>query len=249
LFKMQQFFYEWAIRSNRDDELNILTDNALYKSSDLGASWNKEELPGLSGRYFQFLIFKNYFVISTDNGVYYKSLISGYWEKALAHSEVRLLYSGRYLTAVKNGDDIYYSANAVDWVFAGSLLDSVRVNAIDSYNELLLLATDQGIRFDNSTFYTADAATSLIDVEGSLVESADIEFNDVAVKSEEEYVGGTSDGDYYICNNSSYSKVSTELSSIQKIIYVGDDIWAFGYDMLKVSSLDYAIKIAFAVPF
>ena len=78
--------------------------------------------------------------------------------------------------------------------------------------------------------------------------SSGIEFNDVAVKTGE-YVGGTSEGDYYVYDGSSYSKTATTLSSIHKIIYVGDDIWAFGYDMLKVSSLDYAMKISFAIPF
>ena len=243
-----------------DNDLYILTDDNLYKSSDFGVSWSKEELPGLSGKYFQFLQFRGFFVISTDNGVYYKNLINGYWEKTLSHSEVRLLHSDTYLTAIKNGADVYYSTNVIDWVFAGrltnggvtntvdSFLGNIRVNAIESYNDILLLATDKGLRFDNSTFYTESAATSLIDVEGNLSESSGIKFNDVAVKSSE-YIGGTSDGDYYIYNGSSYSKVATNLSSVQKIIYVGDDIWAFGYDMFKVSSLGYAVKISFAVPF
>jgi fibronectin type 3 domain-containing protein len=243
-----------------DNDLYILTDDNLYKSSDSGVSWSREELPGLSGKYFQLVQFRGLFVISTDNGAYYKSSVSGYWERTLIHTEVRLLHSDTYLTAVKNGSDIYYSTNVVDWVFAGrvtnggvtssvdSFLGTIRVNSIESYNDILLLATDKGLRFDNSTFYTEAAATSLIDVEGDFSESSGIEFNDVDVKSGE-YVGGTSEGDYYVYDGSSYVKTNTELSSIQKIIYVGDDIWAFGYDMLKVSSLGYAIKISFAVPF
>ena len=243
-----------------DDELYILTDDALYKSSDFGVSWDKEELPGLSGKYFQFLRFRNSFVISTDNGVYHKSLINGYWEKSLAHSGVMLLHSGIYLTAVKNGDDIYYSTNAVDWVFAGrlisglagsvdDLLKNVRVNAIGSYKGILLLATDKGIRYDNSTFYTNSAATSLIDVEGNLSESDSIKFNDVAVKSTEEYVGGTSNGRYYKWAGESHTLYSTDLSSIHKIIYVGDDIWAFGYDSFWIASVGHSIKITLGVPF
>jgi hypothetical protein len=243
-----------------NDELYILTDDNLYKSSDFGSSWSKEELPGLSGKYFQFLQFRGFFVISTDNGIYHKELIKSHWERVLSHTEVRLLHSDTYLIAVKNGADIYYSTNIVDWVFAGRLtnggvtntvddfLGTIRVNSIESYNDILLLATDKGLRFDNSTFYTESAATSLIDVEGNFSSSSGIEFNDVDVKSGE-YVGGTSEGDYYVYDGSSYTKTTTELSSIQKIIYVGDDVWAFGYDMLKVSSLDYAIKISFAVPF
>ena len=233
-----------------DNILYILTDDNLYRSSDHGINWSREELPNLSGKFLQFSKFRNFFIIATDNGVYYKSLVDDYWYRSLVNSEITKIHSGTYLVAIKDGDKVYYSSNAVDWVSGGTLLDNVRVNAIESYNGLLLLATDQGLRYDNSTFYSDAAATSLIDVAVDFDISVALEFNDVAVKSiDGDHVGGTSDGNYYVWNGSSYSRTVTDLESIHKIIYVNDEYWAFGYDSVWISSISHSIKITLGVPF
>jgi len=233
-----------------DDYLYILTDDNLYRSSDYGVNWSREDLPGLSGKFLQFSKFRNFFIIATDNGVYYKSLVDGYWERSLFNIGIKHLHSGIYLTAIENGNKVYYSSNAIDWLLGGTLLNDVRVNKIESYNGLLLLATDQGLRFDNSTFYTDAAATSLIDVAGDFDTSVALEFNDVAVHPEvDEYAAGSSNGRYYRWDGNTHIRYDTDLSSIQKIVHVGNEYWSFGYDSVWIPSLDYSITITLGVPF
>ena len=145
---------------------------------------------------------------------------------------------------------LYYTLDGMRWNYGGNFED-VSINDVSAFKTIMILATDKGLRHDNSTFYSGDVKTSLVDLLNDLDLSAQLCCNSVVVNTAENvYFACMSDGSYYVYGDDGYSrKITSKLKTIHKVIYVNDDIWFFGYDKLDVSTLYHPIKLSTGVPF
>lgn len=241
----------------------IITNDNIYTSVNDGYDWQREEeTPGLTGSFKAIGKIGDNFIVTTTDGVFYRSSYSTWWSESVMStvnqstidallpdlSNPNLLVIGTYAVAIKNGNQVFYSKNGIAWEYSGEVAN-VRVNASKLYKKILLLGTDMGLRLDNSTFYTKSPATSLVDVLGDLPLSEGISINDISINPlADEYVAGASNGNYYMWDGTGYTEVTTTLRTIQKTVCVEGDYWLFGYDMLKIASMAYAIKLSAGVP-
>jgi fibronectin type 3 domain-containing protein len=231
------------------DKLYILTDSRLYASDDNGLTWDLDnEMIGVTGQFIQINKIANVLVILTKDGVFYRNESTNRWEQVLSGDGFDLSASGSYIVAIAGGNDAYYSRNGYSWERSGDIPD-VKVNCMVPYKNIMLLGTNSGLRLDNSTFYTQNPATGLVDIADDLVLSEDIQINAVVVAdSGEEYVSGASDGMFYLWNGISHTATDSGLGAIQYVVYVDGDYWLFGYDKFVVSSILYPMKISTGTP-
>jgi len=117
------------------------------------------------------------------------------------------------------------------------------VNAIAKFNNIYF-ATDTGLFTDNSTFYSKELHTTLVNVTGDLTSSGALVVNDIA-SNNAHFVIGMSNGQYYDYTTGFGSPVvATGLETIHKVVLVGDDIWLFGFDKMKMVSTGAIISLA-----
>ena len=61
-------------------------------------------------------------------------------------------------------------------------------------------------------------------------------------------VFGVSNGSYFVFTNGVYTNYLTSLDTIQKILVVDGNVWAFGYDLLWIKNMSFPIKLAVSFP-
>jgi hypothetical protein len=228
-----------------DNIIYVLTENNLYYSEDFGLTWIKHIVLGLNQKkLIKFSIINSNKVITTKDGIYCMLNFTDNWIKTYSNTEISTLFKDNLLFAIA-GDKLLYSRDGVTWSSGGSF-HNIHVNNLVKYRANILLSTDKGLRSDVSTFYSGNLATSLINIKGNSVDSANVNINSTAVHNNgTQYVAVSSDGNYYISNFDSITEYTDSgLDTIHKVIFVGDDFWMFGFDMLKISSITNPIKIS-----
>ena len=92
---------------------------------------------------------------------------------------------------------------------------------------------------------------SLVDLKLNIELSKEIYFNDLDISiSLNKIVGGTNDGIYWVYDGSAWIQYTdSELDVIHKVLLVGEDIWLFGNNEVKISKFAEPIIITTGVGF
>jgi hypothetical protein len=229
-----------------NDDLYLITDRDVYKSTDFGDNWAEYTRSGLSNNLYTLGYIGNNLVVGGEDGVYIKSSLIGDWDKTIDSSfPVRVMLSSNLLFAVINGS-IYVSANGYSFVDTGvgPNLDITSMARFGHTN--MYVATKQGLYSDNGTFNSSQAQLQDIDL-GDLTDDAVV--NCVSTDSLTKTVVGMSDGSYAVIEYDTIKpKEYTSLETIHKVLIANDDIWLFGNNLFKVPCLDYPIRLSTGSP-
>jgi len=225
-----------------DDDVYIVTRSNIYKTQDL-SNWERIIIRGITGDINKIDTFKGNLVVSTDDGIFYKESDRREWHLVLSTSDVTNMLSTNLLYVVDN-DELKYSLDGFVWNSSGLLND--QINDMVKYKVNIAMGSNTGLRYDNTTFPSGNAQTSVVDVLGNLTASELLVVNSVALKSDGiSFVAFANNGSYYTTTDgSTFSATSTGLTTIHKGLYVDNDILSFGYGLLKVSSESDPIKIS-----
>ena len=228
------------------DVLYVVTEKNIYYSSNLGNTWTKLDRTGLPNNLYTLGIIKENLVVGGSDGIYYKFFNQIGWEKAIASSSpVEIIVNLNLMFAIID-EKIYISSNGSNFIKT-EYATIPKINAIARHKTGVILATNGGLYTDGGSFYGAKAYLSLVDVAEDPTESASLVFNDVS-SSDTILVAGSNDGNYYNLNNDVFVSVDSLLNTIHKIEVVNNQIWSFGYDLLKISTIDWPIKITTGTP-
>ena len=153
--------------------------------------------------------------------------------------KIVIIVYNNYIFLISNYD-VNYSVDGRVWESRGNLPSTIDVASFDKFRGMFVLATNNGLRTDNSLFYqgcSGTIATTLIDLEGDLELSELHKFNDVNVNSDgDNYIAGESDGTYWIYNGSYTEYTDSGIDTIHKVLYVENTYWLFGFNLVKVST-------------
>ena len=79
-------------------------------------------------------------------------------------------------------------------------------------------------------------------------ESESLVINDIVSQGDIILIG-MSNGNYYTMQDGEFVLYNASaLDSIHKILFVNNDIWLFGYNILEMSSLSYPLRLTTSVP-
>jgi len=230
-----------------NDILYVVTEKNIYYSNDVCETWTKLDRTGLPNNLYTLGFIKENMVVGGSDGIYYKSFNQDGWGKAIGSSfPVEIIINLNLMFAVID-EHIYISSNGSN--FIKTEYDVIpKINAIDRHKTGVILATNGGLYTDGGSFYGAKAYLSLVDVADSPDISSSLIFNDIG-SSDSTLVAGSNNGDYYNLNNDIFTPVDSLLDTIHKIEVVDNQIWSFGYDLLKISTINWPIKITTGTPF
>ncbi len=230
-----------------NDNIYILTDKQIFLSEDYGENWEEYSRSGLPNQLYSIGFVGNNLVIGTLDGIYIKSSLIEDWEKSVSSSSpVTVMLSSNVLFVVLNRT-IQISSNGYFFTDT-SLGKDLDINSLSRYNyNTIYVSTKQGLYSDNGTLNSSNPELKKIDLEDYL-ETGDT-INDVATDNVNKTIIGISSGSYILIdNNVTESGENTFLSAIHKLILINDQIWLFGYDLLKVPYIDYPIRLSTGVP-
>ncbi len=230
-----------------NDNIYILTDSYIYLSQDFGVTWEDYSRDGLPNQLYSIGYVGNNLVIGASDGIYTKSSLVFDWDRSVeTSSPVTVMMTSNLLYAVVNGT-IQGTSNGYSFFDTGlgsdlDIIELVRYNYINMY-----VATKQGLYSDNGSLNSTNPVLTEIDI-SSFVDDDDT-INDVATDDLTKIIVGTSSGTYVLIENDIISDGgTTSLDAVHKLIIVNDEVWLFGYNLLKVPSLNYPIRLSTGVP-
>lgn len=239
-WKNSKFVKDIFIENNT---IYLITEDRIFKSLNL-VYWEEfSTLKGLSGSFKQINKLYNNILITTSVGVFYYNDYNIEWILSNELNDINNIFISRMAFINTNSGDIYYSVDGIKWNSLGSFK---YINDICKYRNNILLATNQGLRSDNSTFFSGKFKDSLVNIDSTVSISENVYINCVCSNSDEDMiVAGASDGNYYIYENSVWTKYTDSvLDTIQRCIFVGEDPWLFSYNYVKTPDYSYPIRIA-----
>ena len=230
-----------------NDNIFILTDKQIFLSEDYGENWEEYNRSGLPNQLYSIGSVGNNLVIGALDGIYIKSSLIEDWEKSVESlSSVTVMLSSNILFVVLNRT-IQISSNGYFFTDTG-LGEDLDITELTRYNyNTIYVSTKQGLYSDNGTLNSSNPELKKIDLE-DYIETGDT-INDVATDNINKTIVGISSGVYILIDrNVTESGENTFLSAIHKLILINDQIWLFGYDLLKVPYLDYPIRLSTGAP-
>jgi hypothetical protein len=169
------------------------------------------------------------------------------WERSFESTfPVTVMLTSNFLYAVINGT-IQISANGYSFTDTevGSDLDIIELVRYNYLN--IYVAAKQGLYSDNGSLNSDTPILTELDLREFLDDGDTI--NDVSTDDSTKTTVGISSGNYIVIENDvAEFGENTSIDTIHKLIIVNDDIWLFGYDFLKVPSLDYPIRLSTGSP-
>jgi len=231
------------------DNLYLMTERRIFISTDFGVLWTEYNKSGLSNRFYSMGYISNNFVVGGEDGVYVQpaEASSTNWEKVESSTlPVTIMVSSNILFSVIN-KKIYLSVNGYSFADSGlgSNLDIIAIARYGYTNTYI--SSIQGLYSDNGSFNST--LPNLTEISTSILLQDGDTINDITTNSDDKTIMGASNGSYgLISENIMQIKESTSLDAIHKVLIINDDIWLFGRDKLKISSLDYPIKLSTGVP-
>ncbi len=230
-----------------NNNIFILTDKQIFLSEDYGITWNEYSRSGLPNQLYSIGSIGNNLVIGTDDGIYIKSSLVEGWEKSVSStSPVTVMFSSNMLFVVLNRT-IQVSSNG--YFFTDTKLgEDLDITELTRYNyNTIYVSTKQGLYSDNGTLNSTNPELKKIDLSNFIEDNDTI--NDVATDNINKTIIGVSNGSYILIeSNIMESGENSYLATIHKLIIVNDEIWLFGYDLLKVPYLNYPMRLSTGVP-
>lgn len=218
-----------------NDVLYVVTLNNLYRSNDNGQTWSKLSRDGLPNDLLSMAAVNNNLVLGTESGIYFKKLsseISG-WSVGLQSTDrVEIIIDPNILFALV-GQQVYFSTDGSRWLPSGNE-QSLQINTMSKFKSLIFIGTPLGLYKDDGTFYGSGGSLSLVQTKSTLSDSKSFIVNDI-VSDGSQIITGLSDGSILYLNNNTWEFIDdSPLKSIQKLILVDDQLWAFGYQSLLI---------------
>ena len=237
------------------DIIYLLTNTDLYTSIDYGVTWSTIIRNGLPDNLYSIGFIKNNIIVGASDGIYYKSSDLIDWNKSDLGEEVNIINP---IDIISNPDllftiitnEIYLTANG--FIFSNSGLGKdLNISKILKFDSTIYVSTiNNGLYNDVNSFYGNNPRLIGVNIDDSDELSETLSINDLYNDNEDNLIIGLDDGDYYILNNGEFSlQENTYLDSIHKILVINNEIWLFGYNLLKVSSLNYTIRLSTGIPF
>ncbi len=230
-----------------NDNIYVLTDSNIYLSQNFGATWDEFGRDGLPNQLYSIGHIGNNLIVGASDGIYIKSSFIFDWERSVeTSSPVTVMLTSNLLYAVINRT-IQVTTSGYSFVDTGvgadlDIAELVRYNYINMY-----VATKQGLYSDNGSL-NSDTPT-LVEINLSNFVDDDATINDVATDNLTKTIIGTSSGTYVLIeNNIINSGLTTSLEAVHKSIIINGEIWLFGYNLLKVPSLNYPIRLSTGIP-
>ncbi len=232
-----------------NDNIYILTDSYIYLSQDFGITWDDVSRDGLPNQLYTIGVAGNDLVIGASDGIYTKASLVFDWERSVeTTSPVTVMLSSNLLYTVINGT-IQVTSNGYSFsdTSVGSDLDIVGLVRYNYTN--MYVAAKQGLYSDNGSLSSNTPVLTEINL-SSFIDEDDTTINDVATDNSTKTVVGVSSGIYIIIENNviAAASESTSLDAIHKLMIINDEIWLFGYNLLKVPFLNYPIRLSTGVP-
>jgi hypothetical protein len=216
----------------KDSTIYAVTANDIYTSTN-GLIWSKFTRDGLPNNLYSLGGLNNVLAAGTEDGIYFKVPSLDQWVKVLSSTKiVEILTSPDLLFALINGTHIYSSADGATWADLG-IIATVQPNVMTKFKSITFVGTNKGLYKDDGTFYGSSIKISFVDVLGIPSDSAALVINDI-VADGDRLIVGLSDGSFLILWNNVWTHLTTDLSTIQKIIIANNRIWFFGYDLIAI---------------
>jgi hypothetical protein len=239
------------------DDIYLIDDLNIYKSSDGGLVWVRQNRTGLPDHLYSFGFIANVFLVGAEDGLYFRTEQQDEWSRALESSTpVEVMLGPDLLFAVIDNSNLYRTANGIAFVWAGEFKD-YRINTISKFRSMIYAATSKGLRKDDGSFYGGSAGLSLVNMYGDAIASASVVVNDVD-SSSELLVAGISDGSFAVMQSSGFVIVTNApLDTIQNVLIQDSRLWLFGYDRLVIYDdidttpqllLGYPMQLSTGVP-
>lgn len=224
--------------------LMVVTDRELWEYN--GVTWELYRTMGIEGEIRKIVNSGAYLLIATTEGIYYEDVVVRKWVKSFNLTDVQFLKKFGYVWLL-TGNSLYYTVDGITWTLRGEFV-GYNVNTFAKYRASFVIASSAGLRMDNGSFYQSGSGaipTSLIDLDGSLEDSALLKVNDIAASDDGiSFVLGLDDGVLWTYDGFDYIEdTSTGLDTIHKVLYVNNDVWLFGFNLIKVPSLTDPIDI------
>ena len=232
----------------------LLTTRNLYISNNGGSSWVRQWNLGLNSKLRKITFFRDNIIIAADDGIYYKSPLNKEWIRSLEVFNTTILFSSTVLYAVAN-NNLYYGYDGRSWSNGGNF-GSIQINEMIPYRCDIAMSTNSGYRKGSGTMFGNNAKSSLIDIFSNVSQSENIKFNDLDADDHSSQSNisnitlGADNGTYWTINGNSYTQYTdSNLSCIHKVLYVGNDVWLFGFDNVKLPGLVDPIKLSIGMAF
>jgi hypothetical protein len=221
--------------------LYAVSDSFIFSTKD-GLTWEEEDIVGLPKGLLAYGQLRGIQIVVTKDGIYSR-YADRRWEKAFDIENVQTLIIDSSVFIVANGK-LYISNDGEEWSLVGDF-DSLETTIANKYGSVFLIGSSKGLRTDNGSFYGGHAALATIKLEATVIASQAFGINDVQVREDgAEAVAVSSNGDYYTFDGSVWTKhTDSNLGTIHKALYVENEIWLFGFDLLKVPAKTDPIKI------
>ncbi len=240
--------------------LYLLTNKNIYKSEDYGLNWDILIRTGLPNDIYSIGFILNNIIVGASDGIYYKASDYTNWTATNIQttssvtifpvsviSDPDLLFT--FVTKEENNSidkDIYWTADGYTFTKM-DVVDNFDVTKIVKFGNVIYVATNNGLYADTDvyrgTFYGDNPRLIQVVIQQSPEEDNTI--NDIFVdNSDEEMYLAMSNGTYYMVENGVFDlKEYTSLSTVHKILKVDGDIWLFGHNLVRVSYLNYPIRL------
>ena len=228
---------------NFNNNLYALTNSRLYKSEDGGMIWEPEDRSGLPNDLFNIVTIGGNLIISGSGGLYLRSANDANWQQVLESTNNIEVIISPDLSFAFDGAKVYSSNSGLVWNEKSSFVQSFSIRSAVKFRSLIFLATSAGLYKDDGTLYSSNGRVGLIDVAGDVTQSAVLGFNDVIVSDTSVYAASSNGSYYQLLSNAWTLNTVSALDTIHKMLLVGDDLWLFGYDLLKVPDLEFPIKL------
>lgn len=230
-----------------ESETYVVSEDRIYLSEDYGINWTALTRSGLPNELYAIGYVGNNYVVGAEDGLYFKSRVQDSWVRAVESTNpVEVVYGPDLLFAIVD-NKLYATGDGVSYILYDLSLPG-SVNSIGKYNRKTFFATDSGLYTDSSTLYSASPRLALIDLLQNPDESKGMVVNDV-YGGTDYCVCGISDSSYYLLKDDNFEfQEFSKLMSVHKVLMIEDSVWLFGYNLFKVDTVDYPLRLTTGVP-
>ena len=226
------------------DIIYLLTNKKLFMSLDFGEIWTEIDRTGLPNDLYSIGFVSNNIIIGANDGVYYRSENSSYWEKGLSSDSPVDNIINPDLLFLTYSNNIYYSGNGFNYLKLNIALEE-NISNIIKFGSSIYVTAKEKIYLDSSSFYGENPFLTEFVIDSYKDEN--VYFNDLYTNNVDLVIGMSNGGFYKINTNGVENNDFNELKTIHKILIIDEDIWMFGNNVFKSPFSNYPIRLTTGV--
>jgi len=225
------------------DIIYILTDKKIYNSEDFGLTWEEVDRAGLPNTLGDISFVQNNIIIGAEDGIYFRASEFSDWERVLSSDNIVSILSNPDVLFAVVDNKIYLSANGYSYIDLGVSVTG-NITQLVKHISTIYVATSEGLFNDTGTFYADNPKLTQVTLEGREDEGV----NDLYTNQSNLMIA-MSDGSYFQLNTEgTVLNEFSDLSSIHKILLVNGELYLFGFNQMKISDIDYPIRLTTGAP-